>query len=466
MLTSFFRPLIASLFRYSLLFVAPLALSIAARAETTSFYILQPADVLGGSPSSLLMQASYLDVPAGAVLSVHLMKGQQIVSTSKLEFTTAYKNASVFPSQIVSFLASGSATVPGEPITGAKLYSGITDLTPVAANPSQYQFLWSLSDGVIATPGQAIVTGGTQTVSFVDLKLSGIPASLRQSDQKPGSVLFYHRYLSSIGISNGDNTTLSITNTSLTDSAKVRMFFVSAIDCQVFEQAICLAAQQTTTFLMSDFDPGTKGYCIAVACDAQGRPTQFNWLIGNAQIRQTSPLNSQRFDASLSALALAKRASGALTPTNNVAELAFDDTTYDRLPAQLAADNLPSQGTSVANANATVLALYRPLANLAGGALSASVNFTLNNSTGQSAVATQVIGCYADLRLSTLRLNPALTTILPVGKTGWVRLSASDNGPLLGAQFNSGVYTSGATLRAVTFAADYRLSIPIKVPGC
>ena len=443
-----------------------LLLPLALRAESTSFYVLQPAVALGGSPSSLLMQSSYLDVPAGAVLSVHLLKGHQIVSTSKLEFTAAYKNASVFPSQIVSFLASGSPTVPGEPLAGGKLYSGITDLTPVAANPSQYQFLWSLSDGVIATPGQAIVTGGTQTVSFVELKLSAIPAALRQSDQKPGAVLFYHRYLSSIGTSSGNNTTISITNTSLTDSTKVRMFFVNSVDCQVFEQAICLTAQQTTSFLMSDFDPGTTGYVIAVACDAQGRPTQFNWLIGNAQLRQTSTVNSQKFDATLSALAIAKRTDGPLTPTNNIAEMAFDDTTYDRLPAQLAADNLPSQGTTAANANATVLSLYRPLANLAGGAPSAQVTLTLNNSTGQSTSATQAIGCYADLRLTVLRLNPTLATILPVGKTGWMRISAGDNGPLLGAQFNSGLYASGASLRAVTFAADYRINIPIKVPGC
>ena len=171
-----------------------LVLMSSGSAESTSYFILNPATALGGSPTSLLMQSSYMDVPAGAVLSMHLMKDHQIVSTSRLEFTTAYKSASVFPTQIVSFLASGSATVPGEPITGAKLYSGILDLTPIAASPKQYQFLWSLSDGVIATPGQAIITGGTQTVSFVDLR-GMVSAASRQSDQKPGSVLFYHRYL-------------------------------------------------------------------------------------------------------------------------------------------------------------------------------------------------------------------------------------------------------------------------------
>ncbi len=442
-----------------------LILTSSGAAESTSYFVLQPTAALGGSPTSLLMQSSYLDVPAGAVLTMNLMKDHQIISTSRLEFTNAYKSASVFPTQIVSFLAMGSSTVPGEPVTGAKLYSGITDLTSVAANPRQYQFLWSLTDGVIATPGQAIITGGTQTVSFVDLR-GMLAATNRQSDQKPGSVLFYNRYLSTIGAPNGNNTTISLTNTSPTTSTKVRLFFIAAADCSSYEQAVCLAAQQTTTFRMGDFDPGTTGYCVAVACDAAGNPTQFNWLIGNAQLRQTSLLNGQFYDATLSAIAVSKREAGALSATNNVAEMAFDEKMYDSLPAQLAADNIPSQGTNAGNGNATFLSLYRPVANLAGGASNTSVAFTINNNTGQSATTSQSIGCYTDLRLNLLRLNPTVATLLPLGKSGWIRISAGDSGPLLGAQFNSGQYASGASLRAVTYALDYRISIPIKAPGC
>lgn len=452
------------IFRITLFALIALTSLISVQAQNVSYFALQPATALGGSPTSLLMQSSVLDVPAGAELSVHLVKGQQIISTSKLEFTTAYKSSSVFPAQIVSFLSSGSSTIPGEPVTGAKLYSGITDLAPVVAAPNQYQFLWSLTAGIIASPGQAIITGGTQTVSFVSLK-GLVSAASRQSDQKPGSVLFYHRYLSTIGAANGNNTTISLTNTSPTTSARVRMFYISATDCSSFEQAVCLAAQQTTTIKMSDFDPGTTGYCIAVACDAQGYPMQFNWLIGNAQIRQTSPLNGQFYDSSLSALAVAKRSSGSLSANNNIAEMAFDDQMYDSLPTQLAADNVPSQGTGAAG-NATILSLYRPVTNLAGGSSNTPVSFTLNNSTGQSALGSQTIGCYSDLRLTTLRLNPALATILPTGKTGWLRISANDNGPLLGAQFNSGQYVGGASMRAITYAIDFRISIPIKAPGC
>jgi hypothetical protein len=436
-----------------------------ALAQSVSYYVLQPMTVLGGAPDSLLMQSSFIDVPAGAELSVHLVKGHQIVATSRLEFTTPYKSSSVFPTQIASFLSSGSSTVPGEPVAGARLFSGITDLSLIAAAPTQYQFLWSLTQGIVAAPGQAIITGGSQTVNFVTLKGLTAAAS-RQSDQKPGSVLFYHRYLSTIGNPNGNNTTISLTNTSPTLSTKVRMFFISAADCSSFEQAVCLLPQQTTTFRMSDFDPGTTGYVVAVACDSQGNPTQFNWLIGNAQLRQTSPLTSQFYDATLSALAVAKRELGSVSATNNVAEMVFDDAMYDSLPSQLAADNVPSQGTTASNGNATVLSLYRPVSNLAGGGTSAPLTYTINNNTGQSTTGSQTIGCYADLRLSSLRLNPAVATILSLGKVGWIRISATDSGALLGAQFNSGQYASGANVRAVTYSPDFRISIPIKAPGC
>ncbi len=228
---------------------------------------------------------------------------------------------------------------------------------------------------------------------------------------------------------------------------------------------MCLGPQQSARFVMSEYDPFSTGYCIAVACDATGKPTQFNWLIGNLQLRQPSPLNGQPFDTSLSALAVAKRTSGALSG-GNIAEMAFDDETYDRLPNQLAADNLPSQAGTGNNALATKLTLYRPVADLAGSSASITVAFTAYNEAGQFTATSQPISCFGDLRLSTLRFNPTLATLLPVGKSGWVRISASDNNPILGAQFTSGKYVSGASLRAISYAADYRISIPIKALGC
>ncbi len=460
-------------FRFPCLVLRLLALALLisgltafAQANPLGYFALKPAAPLSGSPSGLTLQSSQINVPAGGVFALHLLKGHQLVTTSRLQFSTAYQGSSSLPMRIASFAPLGSQPGASEPIPGATLTDGIADLDAVAANPDQYQFLWTMSAGYIGVPGQAILTGGSATVTFVPFALSAGIAALRQSDQKPGSVLFYQRYQSSLANPNAENATLSLTNTSPTDSTKVRLFFINAADCQPYEQAVCLGPQQSVRFLMSEFDPLTTGYCIAVACDATGAPTQFNWLIGNLQLRQPSPVNGQPFDTSLSALAIAKRASGSLAVNQNKAEMIFDDEVYDRLPNQLAADNVPSQAGTGNNALATRLTLYRPVADLAGGSVSASVAFTAFNEAGQFAAASQSIGCFGDLRLTSIRFNPLLTTLLPTGRSGWVRVAANDGGALVGAQFTSGRYASGASLRAISYATDYRISIPIRVPGC
>lgn len=439
--------------------------SATAFAGTTSVFDLQPSSGIGGSPSSLLMETTFINVPAGAMLSVHLMKGQQVLSTSKLQFMAAHQSSSFLPTQIAQFYSSGSP-IPGEPIPGTKLTPGIIDLTGLAANPEQYQLLWSLSAGEIYPPGQALVTGGSQPINFTRLRPVALAAN-RQSDQKPGSVLFYHRYTSSLSNPGAKDTTISFTNTSFTDSTKARLFFVNGQDCQTFDVAVCLNPQQTTTFKMSEYDPGTTGYVVAVAIDNDGKPTQFNWLIGNAQIRQISPLNNQSYDTILSATAVAKRSSAAVTVTNNKAEMVFDDSMYDSLPSQIAADNIPSQGTSAQNANATFLGLYRPTGDLSGGTVAPKIDFSIFNTQGGTSIASQTLGCYADLRLNTIRFNPQLTTTLPAGQTGWIRISTPDKLPIMGAQFSSGAsFSSGATLRAIMYTPDYRIHVPVKIPGC
>lgn len=433
-------------------------------AGTTNVFDLQPATAIGGSPSSLLMETTFINVPSGARLSVHLLKGQQVVATSKLQFMAAYQSSSFLPTQIAQFYSSGSPT-PGEPIPGTQLTPGIINLTELAANPEQFQLLWSLSAGEIYPPGQALVTGGSQPINFTRLRPVALAAN-RQSDQKPGSVLFYHRYTSSLSNPNAKDTTISLTNTSLTDATKARLFFVNGQDCQTFDVAVCLNPQQTTTFKMSEYDPGTTGYVVAVAIDSDGKPTQFNWLIGNAHIRQISPLSNQSYDTILSATAVSKR-SATIPVTNNKAEMAFDDVMYDSLPSQIAADNIPSQGTSAQNANATFLGLYRPTGDLSGGTVAPKVDLGIFNNQSGASIASQTLGCYADLRLSTIRFNPQLTTILATGQTGWIRISASDKLPILGAQFSSGAsFSSGTSLRAIMSAPDYRILVPVKIPGC
>src|SRR5207249_839036 len=131
-------------------------------------------------------------------------------------------------------------------------------------------------------------------------------------------------------------TTLSLTNTNPAERANVRLFLVSGSICQPVEFSLCLDPRQTINVLMSDLDPGTKGYCIAIAVDTAGQPTQFNWLIGHVQVKQPSPINGVPYDAMLSAVAVAKRTSGSVAVAGGAAEMAFDDLMYDRLSSQIA----------------------------------------------------------------------------------------------------------------------------------
>lgn len=433
------------------------------QAGDVIYFSLQATNTLPATPSSLLLQSpSFIDVPQGAVLTVHLMKADQVVSTSKLVFNSAVSQPSLIPSvPLASFSPTGTTVLPGQPLSGATLTGGTADLNAIAANPGQYKIFWWLSNGVMGTPGRAVMTGAP--VGFVDLKLAEISAAVRQSDQKPGSVLIFPRYSSDFYESARNNATLSVTNTSPSDTAYVRMFLVSSADCSSVEISFCLSAQQTQSFKMSDYDPGTKGYCIVVASNQNGQPVQFNWLIGQAQMRIPVGGNSY-YDATAPALVLAKRSGGAVTIANNSAEMAFDDAMYDRLPSQLAADNVPSQ---VSSQNSTVLSVMRPISNLGGASVNPSATITAYNNAGTASAVSRSLSCYYEGALSSLRFSPtALNTLIPTDSTGWLKLSTADSLPLIGMQFNSGKYTSGAQLRALAYTADYRISVPIKAVTC
>jgi hypothetical protein len=433
------------------------------------YFSFHPISPLPATPSSLLIQSpSYVDVPAGATLSVHLLRGDTLVSTSRLNFPQPFfSDRLVPPVPIASFVPPGTPTNAGQPLPGATLTSGEADLTKVAMAPALYRLLWTLSSGVMGTPGRAVVTG--EPVSFVDLKLGAVSAATIVGDQKPGSVLFFNRYTSSASNSARENSTVNLTNTSPTGSVFIRLFLVNSATCQTQEIDLCLAAQQTISFQMSDLDPGVKGYAVAVATNQAGEPIQFNWLTGNVIVKQPAANIGGSFTAVLSAIAIAKRKDGAVAATaGNEAEMIFDDVNYDRLPAQIAYDGVPSQSNA---ANATTVSLYRPIPNLGAGAANAVVQITgwgKNDQNQVSASSGNVsVACYSDFAVSALRLTPTpVSQLLPSGSTAWFAASAGDLLPLLGAQLNSGEFNGGGNARALSFSAEYRIRIPISAVSC
>ncbi|MGH9843105.1 MAG: hypothetical protein ACREEM_30575 [Blastocatellia bacterium] len=464
------RYVVPNLLTLLALVLFPICISPAGAAAADALYFsFQPGGALPTTPSSLLIQSpSYVSVPAGAALLVHLMRGDTLVSTSKLTFPRAYENTSLIPPvPVASFIPLGTSTGPGEPLPGASLVPGEADLIKVALEPAAYRLLWTLSAGVMGTPGRAVVTGAP--VSFVDLKLIGVSSASLLGDQKPGSVLFFSRYTSNASNPPREDTTINLTNTSPAASIFVRLFLINGATCEPQKVEICLAAQQTVSYQMSDLDPGIKGYVVAVATNQLGEPIQFNWLTGNTIIRQSAANIGGPFTSMVGAIAIAKRKEGELKPgQNNEAEMIFDDLNYDRLPLQSAFDGVPSQ---VNAANATLFAFYRPLANLGGGPANATVQITgwgrneLNQVvTSNGSVST---ACYNDFAVSQIRLLPTpVAQLLPSGATAWFAASTSDSQPLLGVQLNSGQFNSGGNARALSYAAEYRIKVPVSVVTC
>ena len=114
-------------------------------------------------------------------------------------------------------------------------------------------------------------------LTILSLNSFAAPTNVGVSDQKAGSVLVFPYYKSDAA---GNDTRITISNTGAT-TTRVHLFFVDA-GCAQADMPICLTANASTSFLVSEMDPSNTGYLIAVAIDENGCPIAQNGLIGNA----------------------------------------------------------------------------------------------------------------------------------------------------------------------------------------
>ncbi len=282
------------------------------------------------------------------------------------------------------------------------------------------------------------------------------------SDQKPGSVLVYPYYTSNSQTKTDTRVTLSNLGQA---NIGVHVFFLAGSNCQQADQFICLTKGASISFKMSEQDPETTGYIVAVAVDAMGSPISWNALIGNAFV------NAGDIVGNYGAEAFASRFNAGIlaAPVNQAgtATLSFDGTNYDRAADQFAVEiQSPNDATGQAIVHASVN----------GDINSASVTSISQNGTGllwrgdekQGSFVRFISGnCQSvnTINATTPRVPTGLGVFLPKGSIGTLTYATSSAsvGLLLTPKSNA---WSGIRTLHKTRTKNSTLTIPVFMPVC
>jgi hypothetical protein len=298
------------------------------------------------------------------------------------------------------------------------------------------------------------------------------PAS-PSSDDKLGSVLFFPIYTSDVTSPVQQNTRINITNADQRRATNIHLFFVDGTSCGVADMTLCLTPNQTISFSVWEFDPGTTGYLIAVAVNSLGCPTAFNALMGDEYVKFASGHQANLAAESVAGL------SGLLTSppcddTSFLAQIRFDGIHYNRLGRALAMSSIPSR----ADGNDTRLILNRIGGDLTTGAARLGPIFGIVYNDQENAYsfnftpgACQLIGTLSN---SFPRTVPRIEQIIPTSHSGWLKLWAFEEEALFGAVLNfnrdaaaaSSAYMHGRNLHKLTTTATGVLTVPVFPPSC
>jgi hypothetical protein len=277
------------------------------------------------------------------------------------------------------------------------------------------------------------------------------------SDQYAGTVLVYNAYTSDASNPATADTRVNITNTNQSISVSVHLFFLRGSDCNVADSFLCLTENQTASFQMSDLDPGVSGYIIAIESNAAGVPLGRNTLIGDAYVKYASG-----HAANL----------GAIAAVMGNISVSADQTTSNvsfQAGRVLAVDNIPSR----ADGNDTLLILNNVNGSLVSGLGAVGSFFGVLYNDVETPYSFSFTGTSCQFRNSInsptpFRLSPPLSSIVPSGRTGWIRLTANSN-PVLGAAINRNTmaagFNGGHNLHILTTTTT-TLTVPIIGSNC
>lgn len=325
------------------------------------------------------------------------------------------------------------------------------------------------SSGAQVCTNNSVTFNGGAAFAFSVCDVIDCPAVGPGNPATAGSVLVYNVYTSSTDPAK-QNTRINVTNSHPRLPVFVHLFFV-AEGCSVADSYVCLTANQTTSFLASDLDPGTTGYLVAVAVDSRGCPINFNYLLGDEYVKFASG-----HAANLRAEAFAALAGGLPACDGNsvTAQLNFDGASYDRLPAVLALSNVGSR----TDGNDTLLIVNRIGGNLGIGASTLGSLFGIFYDDAENALSFSLTGgCQFRSSLSNNfpRTTPRFETYIPAGRTGWLKVFNQTGAiGMTGAAINfnansassAGAFSQGHNLHALTLSAASNYVIPVFPPSC
>jgi hypothetical protein len=416
-------------------------------------------------------------VCTGNVVSVTLVLANTGAAPLTVNNTTTFTNLVGVPGSCTATPNVGTCTVTNANLTyTATLAANQTVTLSYSAQvadgtPNGAQICSNNSASFGGGPPLSLVVCNTLNCPTPGPGLS-LPATAEVSDQRPGSVLVYNLYSSSISAPNAQNSRIAITNTHPTRPVAVHLFFVDGATCSIADSLVCLTAQQTASFLASDIDPGTTGYIVAVASDAvTGCPINFNFLIGDAYVKLSSG-----HAANLAAEGFAALAGGlpACDANSVTTILNFDGVSYNRAPRTLAASNIPSRG----DGNDTLLVLNRLGGSLVTGAATLTNLFGILYDDAENPLSFNFSPGVCQFRSSLSnnfpRIAPRFDQFIPAGRSGWAKFYSTSEIGLLGAQLNynpnaetaANAFNQGHNLHKLMLTQSVQLTIPIFPPNC
>ncbi|MFN6202325.1 MAG: hypothetical protein ACK496_07570 [Acidobacteriota bacterium] len=284
------------------------------------------------------------------------------------------------------------------------------------------------------------------------------------SGTRPGSILIFPYFTSSSVDSARQNTRITVTNVDAGRSVFLHLFYVDGLTGSVADNFICLTANQTASFLMSDMDPDVSGYLIAVVVNENGCPIRMNSLIGETAVRTTAG-----FYATVPAEGVAALATPSCLATATETTLRLDGQQYSLLGRTLAVDSV----LSPASGDRTMIVVNGIGGNLTGAAPQlGKVNGLIFDDVEQAYSFTSTEGVQmAQILTSTYpRSTPRFTTIVPAGRTGWIKLASQNTAiALTGLRMTSnnppGSFGDGINLHKLTLGPT-TLTIPVIMPSC